>query len=54
MDSPVSHTVPKKNCVITLMFAVEDDAFALAVKDNIDIAVKDIKDKRYTFQLNET
>jgi len=54
MDNPINQTMPKKSCVITIMFAVEDDALALAVKDKIDNAVKDINDKRYTFQITET
>ena len=53
METPPIQPVPKRNCLITLMFAIESDAEALAIKKVIDEAVKNIKDKRYTFQLNE-
>lgn len=53
METPPVKPVPKRSCMITLMFAIESDAEALAVKAVIDKAVADIKDKRYTFQLNE-
>ena len=45
--------MPKRSCMITLMFGIDNDAEALAIKKVIDEAVKDIKEKRYTFQLNE-
>lgn len=46
--------MPKKACVITLMFPVNDDTDALAVKQVLDDAVKDMKEKRFTFQITET
>ena len=46
--------MPKKSCIITIMFAIEDDKTALELKAKIDDAVADIKEKRYNFQINET
>jgi len=46
--------IPKKACVITLMFPVENDTDALAIKQVLDDAIKDMKEKRYTFQITET
>jgi len=53
MESPPTKEMPKRSCMITLMFGIENDAEALAVKKVIDEAISDIKEKRYTFQLNE-
>lgn len=54
MDEQQQQTpVPKKSCMITVMFGIEDDKEALNVKQQIDDALKDLKDKRYTFQINE-
>jgi len=44
---------PHKACQIMLMFPVDNDADALAVKAAIDIVAADIKDKRYNFSINE-
>jgi len=46
--------MPKKSCMVTLMFGIETDAEALDVKAVIDEKVKDIEKKRYTFQINES
>jgi len=46
--------MPKKACVITLMFPVENDTDALAIKQVLDDTIKDMKEKRYTFQITET
>ncbi len=53
MDEPVKKPMPKKSCMITLMFGIESDTEALEVKKVIDDAIKDIKDKRYNFGINE-
>lgn len=54
MDTPPQgQTMPKKSCMFTIMFGIENDCAALAVKEKIDEAVKDIDPKRYTFQINE-
>lgn len=45
--------VPKKSCLITLMFPVKDDSEALAVKGVLDKALEGIEEKRYNFQINE-
>ena len=53
METPPKQEMPKRSCMINLMFAIENDAEALAVKSAIDEAVKDMKEKRYTFQITE-
>ena len=54
MDEQQQQTpMPKKSCMINLMFPVTEDIEALDIKHVIDDALKDIKDKRYTFQINE-
>lgn len=54
MEHPPEQTpMPKKSCVVTIMFPIEDDAEALKIKAVVDEAVKDMKDKRYTFQITE-
>ena len=40
--------------MITLMFPVKDDAEGLVIKQVLDDAIKEIPDKRYTFQITET
>lgn len=54
MDNQPSVPMPKKSCMVTLMFAIEDDTEALKLKAVIDDAIKDIKEKRYTFQIQES
>ena len=39
--------------MITLMFGIEADTEALELKAVIDEAVKGIKEKRYSFSINE-
>ena len=46
--------MPKKSCMVTLMFAIETDDEALAIKQVIDEAIKNIEKKRFTFQIIET
>jgi len=46
--------MPPKTCLITLMFGIDDDAVAFAIKTKIDELISNVKDKRYTFQINET
>ena len=53
MDRPPENPMPKKACIISLMFEVQDDKQALNVKAQIDAAIKDIAQKRYTFQIAE-
>ena len=54
METPPEQTpMPKKSCMITIMFGIEDDAEALKVKQQIDDALKGIKEKRYSFGINE-
>ena len=52
-SQPPLRPMPKRSCMINLMFAIKTDAEALAVKAAIDKAVAGIEEKRYTFQLNE-
>ena len=54
MDTPQTPSMPKMACLINLMFPVNDDTEALHVKKVIDETIKNIKDKRYTFQITET
>lgn len=46
--------MPKHSCMITLMFAIDTDEQALAVKKQVDKAIENIEEKRYTFQINES
>lgn len=54
MEENQKESMPKKSCMVTLMFGIETDAEALALKKVIDEQVKNIEKKRYTFQINET
>ena len=54
MEQEQKEPMPKKSCMVTLMFGIENDAEGLKVKAVIDNAVKDVEKKRYTFQINET
>ncbi len=51
---PQLSPMPKKSCMITLMFGITDDSEALAVKKVIDDAMKDVQEKRYKFEIIET
>lgn len=53
-EEPAKEPMPKKTCMITLMFGIKDDDTALNVKKAIDDIVKDIEPKRYNFSINET
>ena len=44
---------PRKACQIMVMFPVENDEDALAIKQAIDKVVGDIPEKRYNFSINE-
>jgi len=50
---PNEPAMPKKACMISLMFAVESDEIALAIKHKIDEVLPNIEKKRYTFQITE-
>ena len=54
MDIPQTSPMPKKACMVTIMFAVVDDKTAFDIKQQIDAVIKDIPDKRFTFQIIET
>lgn len=54
MENPQVSTMPKKACTIDLMFPVIDDEEALIIKQKINAIVKDIKDKRFRFQIIES
>jgi len=53
-EKPTPEPMPKKSCMITLMFACPTDQQAIDVKGKIDEIVKDIAPKRYSFSINET
>jgi len=54
METAQLPPMPKKSCMITLMFAIDTDKEALDIKQHIDNAIAAIKEKRYTFQIIET
>ena len=54
MDVPPLKPMPKKSCIITLMFAIDSNEEAMHVKEKIDALVENIKEKRYSFQINES
>jgi hypothetical protein len=54
MDTPQTPPMPKKVCMVQLMFPIDNDKDALDVKQQIDAVIKDIKDKRFTFQIIES
>lgn len=45
--------MPKKSCMITLMFPVTEDTEAMELKAIIDEYMGKIPEKRYTFQIVE-
>jgi len=54
MENPPQQPMPKKACMITLMYGIANDKEALDIKAVIDNAIKDIKEKRFTFQIIES
>jgi len=54
MEQPNIPAMPKKACVINLMFECIDDQQAFNIKSQIDTIIKDIPQKRFTFQIVET
>ena len=46
--------MPKKSCMITLMFAIKNNEEAIHIKEKIDALVENIEEKRYNFQINES
>lgn len=54
METPQEIQKPKRACNISVIFPCEDDTKAMELKKIIDEAVKDIENKRYTFQILET
>jgi len=44
---------PQKGVSIQIMFPCESDDMAIDIKKQIDEVVKDIKEKRYTFNISE-
>lgn len=54
MDTPQIRPVPKRSCIITLMFEIATDDEAMKVKKVIDDVVKDLENKKYNFQINES
>jgi hypothetical protein len=51
-EKPVS--MPKKACMITIMFPPVTDEAAVVIKHAIDEILADLKEKRVTFQIVET
>jgi len=54
MESPNTPPIPKKACMINLMFPIDSNEEAVRIKDKVDELIKNIKEKRYTFQIVET
>ena len=46
--------MPKKACMMTLMFPVTTDEACVVIKHAIDDILADLKEKRVTFQIVET
>lgn len=53
MNEDKTKPIPKKACIINIMFPIVDDTEALAVKQQIDDAIENVKEKRYSFQITE-
>lgn len=53
MEPQPNSNMPKKACIVSLMFECIDDKQAFALKEQIDLLVKDIPQKRFTFQIVE-
>lgn len=53
METKPESPMPKKACLITIMFECTDDKQAFTMKGQIDDMVKDIPQKRFTFQITE-
>lgn len=46
--------LPKKGVMVTITFPIESDTEAIEVKQQLNEALKDVKDKRFTFQIFES
>lgn len=44
----------RKGCVISLMFSIDNDSEAMAVKQKVNEIIKDIPEKKFTFQIIES
>ena len=54
MDGVPQQPMPKKSCMVTIMFPIDSNEEAMAAKEYFDNAVREMKEKRYTFQIVET
>lgn len=54
LQTPQLNPMPKRACIITIMFGIDTDDVALKVKQAVDNAVKDIEQKKYLFQITES
>jgi len=54
VDTSQNIPMPKKACMVTIMFPIPDNKAAYDIKEQLDAILKDIKDKRLTFQIIET
>lgn len=52
-EQQVQKPVPKKYCMISLMFPVTDDKVAMNIKAVLDEYVKDFPEKRYRFEITD-
>jgi hypothetical protein len=46
--------MPKKSCLLTVMFPIDDDQEAIDVKKVVNEALLPYTDKRITMQINES
>lgn len=53
-ERPQRVPLPPKSCMITVMFPIQDDQQAYDLKKLLNEFLKDLPDKRFTFQINET
>jgi len=53
-EPPQIQPLPKKLVMVQIMFPCEDDKTAMDFKQKLNEVVKDIKDKRYKFEIHET
>jgi len=54
MPEPQQPPMPKKVCMMTIMFPIIENETAYTIKTTLDEVIKDIPDKRFTFQIIES
>jgi hypothetical protein len=54
LQIPQPNSMPKRACMMSIVFAITTDEAAIVIKHAIDDVVSDIKEKRVTFQIIES